>query len=247
MTAVYWLIAGAVLCVLEMITITLTCIWFAGGAVVAAIAAQIGLPLIVQLIIFAIVSVVLLIMTRPIAVRYVNEQTKKTNVDALVGQHQTVAETIDPTKNQGKIIIGDVEWGAKPADGKSIIEEGTEVVITEISGVKLVVEPVDEADEEVDQDLEPVDETDADQNLELVDETDDELDTEPDEDFTEIEEIAETIEVVEEVEEITEMEEQEETEIADEIEVPEQPAEQAEPAKPTPDVGALIKDALKSE
>lgn len=246
MTAVYWLIAGAVLCVLEMITITLTCIWFAGGAVVAAIAAQIGLPLIVQLIIFAIVSVVLLIMTRPIAARYVNEQTKKTNVDALVGQHQTVAETIDPTKNQGKIIIGDVEWGAKPADGRSIIEEGTEVVITEISGVKLVVEPVDEVDEEVDQDLEPVDETDDEEITEtevqeetvITEEVQPVFEVVEDEPDEAIDEESEVIEIVDETDEIEET-----TEVVESTE-PEEPEKSSEP---TPDVSALIKDALKSE
>ncbi|MCQ2492782.1 MAG: NfeD family protein [Lachnospiraceae bacterium] len=238
MTAVYWLIAGAVLCVLEMITITLTCIWFAGGAVIAAIAAQIGLPLIVQLIIFAIVSVVLLIMTRPIAARYVNEKTKKTNIDALVGQHQTVAETIDPTKNQGKIIIGDVEWGAKPADGKSIIEEGTEVVITEISGVKLVVEPVDEVDEEI-AETEVPEETETteviDEEVEPVFEV---VEDEPDE---AIEEEPEVIEIVDETDETDEIEET--TEVVESTE----PEDPVPPAESTPDVGALIKDALKSE
>ncbi len=149
MMSVYWLLAGAVLCILEMITISLTCIWFAGGAVVAAIAAAVGLPLIVQLLLFAIASVLLIFLTRPMAVRYVNQKTKKTNVDALVGQHHRVAETIDPSIGQGKIIIGDVEWGVKPADGSSVIEEGSLVEIVEISGVKLIVEPMEEEYEEV--------------------------------------------------------------------------------------------------
>ena len=142
MITVYWLIGAAALLILEMITVSLTSIWFAGGAIVAAILSLFIDNLVIQIVVFTIVSVILLILTRPMAVKYVNSKVEKTNVDALIGKRCKVAETIYPDEGAGKIIINGVEWMARPKDGVSEIKEGTEVVIRENSGVKLIVEPV---------------------------------------------------------------------------------------------------------
>ncbi|MDO4169482.1 MAG: NfeD family protein [Lachnospiraceae bacterium] len=148
MMTVYWLIGTAVLLLIEMITISLTSIWFAGGALAAAIVSVFSANIIIQVAVFIAVSIVLLAITRPIAVKYVNAKVEKTNVDALVGRRCKVATTIDPANSTGKIIINDVEWGARSADGESVIPQGTEVQIKEISGVKLVVEPIEGLKEE---------------------------------------------------------------------------------------------------
>lgn len=142
MTTVYWLTGAAVLLLIEIGTVSLTSIWFAGGAIAAAIASALGLSMILQVAVFIVVSIVLLVLTRPAAVKLLNSQIEKTNADALVGRKCRVAATIDPTVPSGTIIINDVEWSARPVDGESVILEGTEVTIREISGVKLMVEPV---------------------------------------------------------------------------------------------------------
>lgn len=142
MTTVYWLIGAAVLLLIEIGTVSLTSIWFAGGAIAAAIASALGLSMILQVAVFIVVSIVLLVLTRPAAVKLLNSKIEKTNADALVGRKCRVAATIDPTVPSGTIIINDVEWSARPVDGESVILEGTEVTIWEISGVKLMVEPV---------------------------------------------------------------------------------------------------------
>lgn len=142
MTTVYWLTGAAVLLLIEIGTVSLTSIWFAGGAIAAAIASALGLSMILQVAVFIVVSIVLLVLTRPAAVKLLNSKIEKTNADALVGRKCRVAATIDPTVPSGTIIINDVEWSARPVDGESVILEGTEVTIREISGVKLMVEPV---------------------------------------------------------------------------------------------------------
>lgn len=142
MMTVYWLIGAAVLLLIEMITISLTSIWFAGGALAAALVSVLSPNMMIQIVVFIIVSVVLLALTRPMAVKYVNTKVEKTNVDALVGRRCKVAETVDPENSTGKIIINDVEWRVRPADGESVIPKGTEVKIKKISGVKLIVEPM---------------------------------------------------------------------------------------------------------
>ena len=72
--------------VIEAITVGLTTIWFAGGALVAAIASGAGAGILVQWILFLVISLVLLIFTRPLAVRYMNKGVPKTNVNSLIGE-----------------------------------------------------------------------------------------------------------------------------------------------------------------
>ena len=72
MLAVFlWLLAAAIFIVIEIVTLGLTSIWFAGGSIVAAIGAAFQLDFLVQLILFAIVSVLLLIFTRPIVNKFI--------------------------------------------------------------------------------------------------------------------------------------------------------------------------------
>lgn len=142
MMTVYWLLGAAILLLIEIATVSLTSIWFAGGAVVAAIVSAFHGPMLLQIGSFIVVSVILLVLTRPVAVKYMNSKVEKTNADALVGRKCRVTVTIDPTEPAGNIRINDVDWAARSLDGESVIEAGTEVIIREISGVKLLVEPI---------------------------------------------------------------------------------------------------------
>ena len=81
MTPLAWLGILAILLVIEAITVGLTTVWFAGGALVACIVSWLGGGIVVQLLLFFGVSVVLLIFTRPLAVRYMNKGVEKTNAE----------------------------------------------------------------------------------------------------------------------------------------------------------------------
>ena len=86
MTPLAWLGILAILLVIEAITVGLTTVWFAGGALVACIVSWLGGGIVVQLLLFFGVSVVLLIFTRPLAVRYMNKGVEKTNAESLLGK-----------------------------------------------------------------------------------------------------------------------------------------------------------------
>ena len=90
MTAVYWLIAIIVLLVIEAVTMGLTTIWFAGGALAAFIACVAGAELWLQVVLFIVISLVLLFFTRPFAKRYINKEPEKTNVEGLIGKEARV-------------------------------------------------------------------------------------------------------------------------------------------------------------
>lgn len=69
---VVWLVILVALVVTELLTMGLTTVWFAGGALVATLASLLHLPVILQIILFLVVSALLLYFTRPVAVKYFN-------------------------------------------------------------------------------------------------------------------------------------------------------------------------------
>ncbi|MDF2537888.1 MAG: putative rane protein [Herbinix sp.] len=138
MDPVYWLIVLAVLIFIEIITLGLTTIWFAGGALVAFIVSLFFDNLLVEVIIFLIVSLVLLYFTRPVIVKYFNPKRVKTNYEGVIGKEAMVLITIDNINATGQVLVDGQEWSAKSLDG-NMIEKGSKVKIQGISGVKLIV------------------------------------------------------------------------------------------------------------
>ena len=135
-----WLIIFVVCIVVEIISMGLTTIWFAGGALVAAVISAIGAPLWLQIAAFAVVSLVLLYSTRPIAVKYFNKDRVKTNAEGLVGKQAIVISEIDNMQGIGQVTVGGQEWTARTTEEGITLPVGSVVIIRAISGVKLMVE-----------------------------------------------------------------------------------------------------------
>ena len=147
MDMIGWLVAFVILIGIEAATMALTTIWFAGGAVFAFFAAVLGFSIQTQLVVFLIVSFILLLFTRPLAMRFVNRETVKTNVDGLIGRRAKVITKIDNNELSGVAVVNGQEWTARSADDAVTIPAGTHVLIKEVRGVKLIVEPVSETSE----------------------------------------------------------------------------------------------------
>ena len=141
MAPIMWLGILAVLLVIEGLTTALTTIWFAGGALIAAIAAGLGLGIMPQLLLFFCVSLVLLLFTRPAALKLMNKGTEKTNVEGLLGKSAVVIQQIDNLAQTGQVRINDIEWMARTSDDSVTIPVGTVVVIEAVHGVRLIVRP----------------------------------------------------------------------------------------------------------
>lgn len=140
MISTYWLIALAILLVIEILTLGLTTIWFAGGALAAFVVSLVSDSLFLQIVVFLVVSFVMLFFTRPIATKYLNSRREKTNYESLIGQEVKVLERIDNFNNTGLVTINGLEWMARAVDEKAIIEPGAKVTVREVSGVKVIVE-----------------------------------------------------------------------------------------------------------
>ena len=146
MDMIGWLVAFVILIGIEAATMALTTIWFAGGAVFAFFAAVLGFSVQTQLVVFLIVSFVLLLFTRPLAMRFVNRETVKTNVDGLIGRKAKVITKIDNNEPSGATVVDGQEWTARSVDEAVTIPVGTHVVIKEVRGVKLIVEMIPETE-----------------------------------------------------------------------------------------------------
>lgn len=140
MDPILWLALLAVLLIIEAITAGLTTIWFAGGAFVAALFSYFGAGLLTQIFVCLIVSLVLLIFTRPLAMKYMNQKVSDTNVNSMIGRKAIVTQQIENLAQTGQVKINDIDWTARSMDDKVIIPEKTIVVIKEVKGVKLFVE-----------------------------------------------------------------------------------------------------------
>lgn len=137
---VVWLGILVILVVVELFTMGLTTIWFAGGALVAALISIPGTPLILQILFFLIVSILLLYFTRPIAVKYFNRDRTRTNVESLIGRQAIVISEINNVEGIGQVNTGGMEWSARSSYHNIVIPVGAVVTVLGIDGVKLIVE-----------------------------------------------------------------------------------------------------------
>lgn len=136
-----WLILLIVFILIELATMGLTTIWFAGGALIAVVAAALHAPIALQAAMFVVVSLLLLIFTRPIAVRYFNKDRVRTNVESMIGRQAIVTSEINNLEGVGQVTVGGHEWSARSKNEEMEIPVGTVVVVCSVSGVKLIVEP----------------------------------------------------------------------------------------------------------
>ncbi len=142
-----WLVALVAFLVIELITVGLTTIWLAGGALVAFILAILGVNIWVQIIAFVVISFLLVYFTRPLAVKYLNPRRTRTNSDELIGETVKVIERIDNRAAAGRALARGMEWSARAVSDDMIIEKDALVKVLRIEGVKLIVEPIHEQQE----------------------------------------------------------------------------------------------------
>ena len=138
-----WLMTLVLFVVVEIATMGLTTIWFAGGALVALLLSVFHTSFYVQLGAFLAVSIVLLVVTRPLAVKYFNQKVEKTNAEGLIGKQAIVVSQIHNLKEEGQVMIGGMEWSARAYEENRIIPSGSVVEVKEIRGVKLIVSEIE--------------------------------------------------------------------------------------------------------
>ncbi len=141
---IFWLIIFIAMLVIEGITWGLTCIWFAAGSLVAMLMSIARTWFLPQLIVCVAVSIVLLLLVRPWALKHFNYGRTRTNAQSLIGQDGVVIEDIDNIRAQGRVSVSGQEWAARSSQEERKFAQGDIVVVREIKGVRLIVDPKEE-------------------------------------------------------------------------------------------------------
>ena len=134
-----WLGLAVFLFILEAATVNMVCIWFALGAIAALVSALFGLDIVWQIAIFVVASTAFLFLTRKYFKKFLIRGEEKTNVDSLIGKQALVCEDIDNLNETGAAKLDGKVWTARSVTDEPVAV-GTRVTVTEIRGVKLIVE-----------------------------------------------------------------------------------------------------------
>jgi membrane protein implicated in regulation of membrane protease activity len=139
---ILWIVLLILFIIGELISVGLTSIWFAAGALVALIFAALGAVPAVQIVLFLVVSVILLAATRPWARKYINSRTQSTNAESLIGENIRIVQRVSNMDQTGMAVVHGQEWTVRTQNDNETIEEGQMATVLAISGVKLIVAKV---------------------------------------------------------------------------------------------------------
>lgn len=135
-----WVAITIICIVIETLTFSLTTIWFAIGAFIMVFVAFTPLPFVGQLFMFVVISLLLLIFTRPVVQKKINQQKIATNYERIIGQIALVTKKISATE-KGTIKINGMEWTAAVQEN-IVLEQGENCVIEKIEGVTAYVKKI---------------------------------------------------------------------------------------------------------
>ena len=144
MNTMVWLAAMIILIIIEIVTVGLATIWFAIGALAAIIVSMLGGGILLQLTVFLLISFGMLILTRPLAIRYINNSRTRTNYEGIIGKVVRVTQDVDNIADKGCAVVNGQEWTVRSVDDKCRIAAGSLAKVVDIKGVRLVVERYEE-------------------------------------------------------------------------------------------------------
>lgn len=140
-----WTLVLVISVIVEAITIDLVSIWFGIGAIAALIGEFFGLSSFIQMVLFTIVSIICIIVSRPLAKKYLRGNTVKTNLDRVIGKHCLVTETIT-ADNKGEVKVMGTLWSATSLDNE-FIKAGEYAEVISIEGAHLIVKKINTGDD----------------------------------------------------------------------------------------------------
>lgn len=139
-----WLGLMILFIIIEIATVGLTAIWLAGGALTAVLFDVAGAGLEWQIFAFIVVSILLLVFTRPFAKKYINAHHEKTNYEELIGEVVKVTETVDNLEQTGAAVARGLEWTARSEEKGEKLPAGSLAEVVAVSGVKLILKRYEE-------------------------------------------------------------------------------------------------------
>ncbi|KGM10366.1 membrane protein [Cellulomonas bogoriensis 69B4 = DSM 16987] len=134
-----WWVGGALLLVIvEMISLDLVLLMFAGGALVAAALAALGAPVWAQILGFAVASTLLLMALRPWLLRHLRMRMplEETNAAAHLGRLAIAVTEVN--ERTGRVKLAGEVWTAR-TENDEVLPTGVEARVLRIAGATAVV------------------------------------------------------------------------------------------------------------
>ncbi|WP_341877524.1 NfeD family protein [Defluviitalea saccharophila] len=136
-----WLLLAIGFAIIEMTNASFFIIWFSAGSIGALVVSLLTSNLIIQFLVFLIISIVLLVLTHKITKKFMlSKPSYKTNVDILKNAQGIVLEEINNAKGTGQVKVQGEIWSARSANDE-IIAVDTKIIVFDVKGVKLLVGP----------------------------------------------------------------------------------------------------------
>ena len=137
---IVWISLVILFGIAEAVTVGLTSLWFAVGALGALLCAMLGGAVWLQIVVFLVISGLMLVLVRPLTRKYLVPHYAPTNADRVIGAAAIVSETIDNLQGRGQVKVAGQVWTARSDTGE-VIEQGASVRVLRIEGVKVFVVP----------------------------------------------------------------------------------------------------------
>jgi len=131
----YWLIIVLILAFVEIMTTSLTTIWFVVSGIVSMIVSIFIDSFLIEFGIFVLLGVVLMILTRSYLLKLLDKNKVPTNLDRIIGSYGLVIEKLD--KGKGVVKVDGKLWTAY---SDCVIDVGKQVKVLSIDSVKIKVE-----------------------------------------------------------------------------------------------------------
>ncbi len=142
---ILWAALVVLFLVFEMVSTAFVALYVSVGAGAALIAAVAGGGVPMQVAAFAVVGLTALVLTRPIIMRKLQQESIPSNVHWLVGKRGIVTIEIDPDAGAGQIRVGTEFWTAASPEGNGSIPVSAKVEVMAVEGVTALVQRVDAA------------------------------------------------------------------------------------------------------
>ena len=138
-TWLLWFLLAIIFAIIEIMSTGFFIIWFGIGALAAMVVSLLISSLTIQFLVFTVISITLLLMTRKLTSKVTNQQIIRTNVDSVIGKIGMVTEDIPALESPGIVKVGGEMWSAISSDSRPI-KKGHRVEVLQVKGVRLVVQ-----------------------------------------------------------------------------------------------------------
>jgi membrane protein implicated in regulation of membrane protease activity len=139
---IVWVAIGIICIIIEIFTPGFLFLSFGVGAILTGLSALIIPSIAFQILTFAILTLIVFLLSRKFSRKLISADYEDTNVKALVGKTGKVIREI-PANEKGYVKIGGEEWAAVSKNNNKITKD-TRITVNDIEGNKVIVTVIEE-------------------------------------------------------------------------------------------------------